>query len=198
MESFGLGMARRCARLLPAPLRRAIRLHRFRRLPDRVYLESRILPWLAARGVTQLLSVGCQDYTAHYGALLRRLGVGLSTADLDPQAAAFGASHHLRKSVTALVAADFPRLPDGVLLNGVIGWGLDAPAEIEAGFAALARLLPAQAPLVVGWNLERAGDPAALPACRALFRRCAGPTGETRVAIPGSTHVYDFFLRAPG
>jgi hypothetical protein len=197
MEAARPSLARRCAALLPAKLRHAIWLHRFRRLPDRAFLEGRILPWLAAQGTTHLLSVGCQDYTMHYEALLDRMGVRLSTADIDPAAAAFGASHHVVKGVVALRPADFPRPLEALLLNGVIGWGLDDPAEIDAAFVALAGLLRADAPLVVGWNAERSADPDGQAACRALFRRCPGPTGKSRVPIAGSTHIYDFFRKAP-
>jgi hypothetical protein len=205
MEAAHMSMVRRCARLLPAGLRRTVWRYRFRRLPDRVYLEARILPWFAARGATHLLSVGCQDYgmTRHYEGLLDRAGVRLSTADIDPAAAAFGAAYHVTKGVAALLPGDCPRRVEGVLLNGVIGWGLDDPAEIDAGFTALAGLMRGDTPLVVGWDEERSADPAEQAACRAFFRRCAGPTGESRVTIAdstrfnGLTHVYDFFLRAP-
>jgi SAM-dependent methyltransferase len=196
-----------CTRPVPkpwrAPMREAVTKRRFRRLPDRRYLERKILPWLARESGPQphILSIGCQVMTAHYERLLARRGAHYSTVDIDPEASRFGARHHLVKSVTDLAPPDFPTPVDAVLFNGVIGWGLDEPKDLEAAFAALAALLQPGSHLILGWNTDRRIDPIAdIDNATALFSVCPGPTDEKRVTFPGVTspgsyHVYDFLRR---
>jgi hypothetical protein len=189
-----------CTRPVPVRWRRAMRarfeVEDMRKLVDRRYLEHKILPWLARESGPHLLSIGCRAYTVHYEAMLKRRGATLSTADIDPTASCYGAKRHLVKSVTELTSSDFPTPVDGILFNGVIGWGLDDPNDIEAAFAAMAALLRPQSLLVVGWNTDRSADPiATVQSAASLFTSCPGPTGVERVTFPVSTHVYDFLRR---
>lgn len=187
-----------CTRPVPKRWREGINRQLVRRLPDRRYLEREILPWLACESGLQphILSIGCLSHTVHYEAMLKRRGARYSTVDINPAASPYGARHHVVKNVTDLVPSDFPASVDGVLFNGVIGWGLDEPQDIEDAFAALAVLLRRGSLLVVGWNTDRSADPiAAIQNATALFSVCPAPTGEDRVTFPGSTHVYDFLRR---
>lgn len=165
-------------------------------LPDRLYLERYILPWLVKPNGGIVLSIGVAEYTAHYERLVQKLGGVLHTADIDPEVAQFGAQSHLVRSVAELQASDFPSPPSAVLFNGVIGFGLDDERDIAGAFEVLASLLPRDGKLVVGWNTDRTADPIeTIGEARRLFERSKGPTGRTRVTFAGSTHTYDFLRR---
>lgn len=166
-----------------------------RTFPDRRYLERHILPWLVAHSGPHIVSIGCRAYTVHYEAMVERLGGDFATVDLDPEAGRHGAKRHVVKSVTDLTASDFPAGVDGILFNGVIGWGLDGPDQIDRAFGVLSGLLRPGSLLVVGWNTDRSADPMLRLAHYPSLSLCDGPTGATRVTFPNSTHVYDFLRR---
>ncbi|MEZ5081799.1 MAG: hypothetical protein R2878_14320 [Thermoleophilia bacterium] len=105
------------------------------RTEDRRVLQAEILPWLSGlhRG-GRVLFVGCEWYTRGY----RRWfdPDGYRTMDIDPAKAAHGATQHVTDSM-ANMAHHFPAGSlDLVICNGVIGWGLDDPADIEAALSA--------------------------------------------------------------
>ena len=188
-------------KLLPASWRESLRRRMGDRvprsfLPDRIFLERHILPWLVKPDGGTILSVGVAEYTAHYEGLVRKLGGVLHTADIDPNVAQFGAQSHVVRSVTELRASDFPSPPAAILFNGVIGFGLDDERDIEKAFETLAGLLSAEGKLVVGWNTDRTADPIATTAAvHRFFDRCSGPTGRMHITFTGSTHTYDFLRR---
>jgi hypothetical protein len=184
---------------VPEPLRRDIRQRRFsaeiNALADRRFMEVEIFPWLARSGVTHLLSIGCQVYTAHYERVLGRYGIQLTTSEIEPEAKRFGAKRHLTADVTQLMPSDFPQLFDAVLFNGVIGHGLDSQPGIDDGLAALVALMRPRAPLICGWNVGRSFDPDEEVYAKAGLEEIPGPTGVSRVTFDTVTHVYDFLRR---
>ncbi|MER2604701.1 MAG: hypothetical protein ABTQ29_02620 [Siculibacillus sp.] len=187
--------------VLPKAVRQGIhaRYHAavVRRLPDRVFMESRIFPWLEAQKPRRVLFVGVRAYTEHYPRLLAERGMHVWTVDIDPDAARWGAADHLTRDVCALVPADFPEPFDAVVFNGVIGWGVDEPEPILAALGALRSLVPDGAPMVIGWNDDRSRDPLALAGVSEQWESIAGPSGTTRRAFEGVTHVYDFVRARP-
>ena len=181
---------------LDLPLRsRRQNVKRIMNLPDRHYLEDRIMPWLVAPG-TALLSIGTREYTVHLENVAERGGGRLITVDIDPEAARFGASRHICADVSRLQPDDLPESVSAVLFNGVIGHGLNEPDDIRRAVAALGGILPPAAKMVVGWNTNKSMDPFDMvPDLARLFRRCPGPDGQERVIFDGVTHVYDFLER---
>lgn len=166
------------------------------RLPDRVFFESRVLPFLAARGARQVLYLGCRMYTAHYPERFEQAGMMMWTADIDPEAARFGApGRHLVRDATALSRADFPVSFDAAVFSGVIGYGLNDPAAIGRALGAMADLLAPGGVLVLGWNTDRSIDPAGTPTMLRYFTRLADPALPARTAFDGVTHVFDVFER---
>jgi len=168
---------------------------------DRRLLEDRILAYYAALpGPLEILSVGVRAYTAHYERLLH--GHRYRTIDIDPRAARFGSSQgHVVDSVAAagrhFAAGSF----DLVLLNGVIGWGLNDRAEAEDALTALHGVLRDGGVLIVGWNdiaLRRPFAPRQLQALR-VFRRYRLPPLAAEVVETGSLnrHRFEFFVK-PG
>ncbi len=119
------------------------------RLADRTFLEETIFPWLGATQKT-ILFVGTRLYTAHYPRLLPQLD--FHTIDIDPKNRIFGTSgKHLTGDVTRL-GDYYPPAFDAVVLNGVIGWGLDDKRDVDAALRQIAGVLKPGGPLILGWN----------------------------------------------
>lgn len=190
------------SKLLPARLRHrvyaALEPHIVRRLPDRRFMEQRIVPALAADGAKRVLFVGCRSYTEHYPAVFARHGMELWTCDIDPEAARFGAAgRHRTIDVCKVSAAHFPVRFDAIVFSGVVGFGVDEPAAVHAALRALSGLLRSKGRLVLGWNSDRSADPLGDQRITELFtpRPLAGV--PVRARFETVTHVYDFLAPTP-
>ncbi len=185
--------------VVPQPLRQELHEHRVavatRKLADRQFMEAYIFPWLARAGAQRILSIGCRNYSAHYERVLTRYGIEFTTNDIDPYARRFGAKRHVIADVRFLKPSDFSEPFDAILLNGVIGFGLDEQPAVDNALAALAALVPSGALLICGWNVGRGFEPDAEVYGRAGFDETRGPTGPSRVTFDTVTHVYDFLRR---
>ncbi len=122
-----------------------------RRTRDRRVLDEEILPrFVADPACHRVLFVGCDWYTRHYETMFA--GRDYWTLELDSSRAGFGGSQHVVGDLRELSL----HFPDGgfdlIVCNGVIGWGLNEPAEVERAMAACARALAPGGCLVIGWN----------------------------------------------
>jgi len=134
-----------CGRLLGFKPR-----HRAR---DRRVLDEQILPRLAAEDrFRRVLFVGCDWYTEHVEDLFLARGREYATIEIDPARAGHGARRHFVGSLSA-VADHFPEDSlDLIICNGVIGWGLNEPLEIERSLRACAAALAPGGVLLLGWD----------------------------------------------
>lgn len=165
---------------------------RIRALPDRRYFREQIVPWLAAAGARNVLEVGCRRYTRDHARLFAGHGMTLWTCDIDPAAARFGAKgRHRTVDVCRMRADTFPLVFDAVCLNGVIGFGVDQPAQIVAAVVAISAILQPGAHVVVGWNTDRSIDPLTLPGVARRLVSVEGGRVPSRVTFDGVTHVFD-------
>lgn len=163
---------------------------------DRRYMTRNILPTIAAAGFRKVLFVGTRGYTAAYGKMFDGTGTEFWTSDIDPDAARYGAPG---RHVTCDVGEIDRHFPAGtfdlVILNGILGWGVDSRVAMRGVFRALNRTLAPGGLLLVGWNADRLADPATLPFVEALFQ----PTGfghlPGRKAFSDVTHVYRWFRK---
>jgi SAM-dependent methyltransferase len=119
--------------------------------PDRVFLEDVIVPgFLAMDDIRKVLDIGVAWYTKTYPKLFA--GVEYWTVDVDPDKQRIAGANHRTVSATHLAEA----FPEGgfdlVVCNGVIGWGLNSPPDVERGLDACADVLRPGGWLVVGWN----------------------------------------------
>lgn len=164
---------------------------------DRRVLEEAILPEVARRGGA-ILFVGVQSYTAHYPALCEAGGGQCMTLDFDPGVAGFGAAgRHATGCVTQLGTL----LPDAqfttIVMNGVLGFGVNRFSHQRAAVAACFAALAPGGVLVLGWNDRRVHAP--------LFEEIAAhwadyrPFGTLppRLWVTGTDHNFAFF-RARG
>lgn len=167
--------------------------------PDRKVLEQAILPWLSRRaGVEQVLFVGCDWYTRGYRKWFKP--DGYITVDFDPRKKRFGSSRrHIVGSVAHLSRHVAPGSLDAVICNGVFGWGLDDPADIEAAFSAIVASLRSGGWLLFGWNdvpHRRPMQPHDIQALAALRPSVIEPLGVSRTEPLGeSRHIFEMFTK---
>lgn len=170
--------------------------------PGRRVLEGEIFSELARDpAVSRVLFVGVQWYTARYP---EHFGDKMfATIDPDPSVASCGGTPHVVGQVQDL-ERHFPGLAfDAIILNGVIGYGLNSPADVDGALAACATALRPAGWLVLGVNELRRGyvDPAACPACPAFEPRPFGPRAVSRIDIAEPfkerTQTFLFWQRRP-
>lgn len=169
--------------------------------PDRRLLRRQILPALAADHANRrILSVGVAWYTQDYGdAFPDKTFV---TMDIDPSRAPFGGRDHVVGDLRDLeLHFDASRPFDVILMNGVIGYGLDNADDIDRGLRASAARLRERGMLVIGVNEEKPThiDPSTVPG-HALFEPHAfGPwdAGRVIVEVPfrERTHTFLFWRK---
>jgi hypothetical protein len=168
--------------------------------PDRRILEGTILPALAAQtNVTRVLFVGVREYTRHYPAFFA--GKLLVTIDPDPAVVGLGAATHIVDGIQNLTRHFGSASFDAIVMNGVIGWGLDAEQDIEAALEASHICLAEGGLLVLGINEQKPNfvDPRLLPA-RHRFRDHVFPalgTSSLTVQTPvaRSSHTFLFWAK---
>lgn len=168
--------------------------------PDRRVLQKQILPRLVEPGRSRrVLFVGVRFYTRNYHRLLG--DAEFVTMDCDPRMARHGTASHVVDRLENL-EHHFAASPfDAIVVNGVIGWGLDSRDGVEAALTACARCLNAGGLLVLGLNERRAATPdlAGLPAWR-LFEPVEFPgLGTSRLVVPTPfderEHTFSFFRK---
>ena len=164
---------------------------------DRRYMTQHILPALAASKVQRVLFVGCKAYTARYGKRLTRAAVDYWTTDINPAAAIWGEKdHHIVCDIAKIDDVCPAELFDAVLLNGVIGDGVDDESEITRTVTAIARILRPNGLLLIGWDsLKKHPDPMQIAAVNTYFRHeCRLPL-PVRKTFPDTDKVYDWLIK---
>ena len=169
-------------------------------MADRRMLTEVILPAVReAVGEADVLFVGVEWYTAGYDALFP--AGNLVTVDIDERQQAHGSARHVTADVRELSQHFAADSFGAVICNGVIGHGLDAPADVEQALAAMARCLAPGGALVIGWNdtdelrvpgLERAAVAAGL-----VPSPGAGLPGWRSESLGPLRHTYDVYRRPP-
>jgi SAM-dependent methyltransferase len=164
---------------------------------DRRYMTQDILAALVKQQVQRVLFVGCRAYTARYGGRLARAGVDYWTTDIDPEAAIWGArGRHIVSDITKIDDVCDPESFDAILLNGVIGDGVDDEDAMNRAVEAIARILKPGGILLIGWNSDKDHpDPMRLAAVATYFcHQCPLPL-PLRKTFPDTDHVYDWLTK---
>jgi hypothetical protein len=170
------------------------------RARDRRILDERILPALAKNDrFHRVLNVGCDWYTQHVEDLFAAHGREYTTLEIDPARARYGAKRHVVAPLSRLGDHFAPGSLDLILCNGVIGWGLDQPAEIEASMAACVTALAPGGVLLLGWDDVPEKLPVAIRDIRALQSlSLASPVDDLPATIATETyarHTFGFFVK---
>jgi hypothetical protein len=165
---------------------------------DRTMLENQILPWYQISAAHQeILFVGTEWFTHGYVRMFSHKS--LSTLDIDPAKARFGADRHMVGSVSELDRHVAEGRLDLVLINGVLGWGLDTLDEAERAIAGCDRCLRPGGHLVIGWNDLAAHRLFRLDEISSLGRFqpfVFPPLGASEVRVANEwRHVFSFYER---
>lgn len=168
-----------------------------RSFDSRQYLTKAIFPALAASNFQRVLFVGCKPYTARYGRRLTRAGIDYWTTDIEPAAAIWGEKdHHIVCDITTIDHVCPPESFDVVLLNGVLGDGVDEKNAMNRAITAIARILRADGILLIGWNSAKEGpDPMALGSVSSHFiQECVLPLPITK-SFSDSPVIYNWLTK---
>lgn len=164
---------------------------------DRRYMVESILPALASSKMQRVLFVGCREYTARYGKQLTRAAIDYWTTDIDPVMAIWGEKdHHIVCDIGNIDKICPAESFDAVLLNGVIGNGLDEESEMNRAVTAIERILRPTGILLIGWNSEKGyPDPMNLEAVTMYFRRGSVLPLPSRKTFLDTDHVYEWLVK---
>lgn len=169
--------------------------------PDRRVLEEDVLPTLALEpGNDRILSVGVAWYTRRYADAF--VGKEYVTLDHDPARSSFGAARHVTAELRDLEQHVPESAPfDVILMNGVIGYGLDTASDVDQALRACAARLRKDGTLVIGLNEERPTnvDPLTVSAHALFAPRPFGRWTSGRVMVPvpfrERTHTFLFWRK---
>lgn len=165
---------------------------------DRVILEKEILPWLARQDdLSRVLFVGCDWYTSKYNRVFARKQY--HTMDIDPTKRRYGSGRHVVDSMANLSAHFAPASLDLIICNGVYGWGLNDPNDIDKAFAGSLESLRPGGRLLLGWNDVEPHNAVPMSAIESLqiFESAIIEPLETstaRLDTPNN-HVFSYFAR---
>jgi hypothetical protein len=169
--------------------------------PDRQLLDGVILAHYArAPGFERVLFVGCKKYNAKNRVLFA--GRSYATIDPNPEAVRFGGSPHIVGRVEEAAAHLGHGSVDAVVMNGVIGFGVDEPPAVERAIAACYAVLRPQGELVLGVNelLHAAADLGSVKALAGFVPFVFPPLGTDRLTVETpfreKTHTFAFYRRA--
>jgi hypothetical protein len=134
---------------------------------DRMILEQVILPSFASTlTVQKVLFVGCAAYTQQYKDIFREKEYW--TIDPKRVKKKYGSERHIVDSIIKIETYITKDYFDVIIMNGVIGFGLNRIGDIEQAINACYATLASQGILLVGWNDTARRTPTDIRAIRAL------------------------------
>ena len=134
---------------------------------DRMILEQVILPAFASTiTIQKVLFVGCAAYTQQYKEIFR----GKEYWTIDPKRAKkkYASERHIIDSIIKIETYIPKNYFDVIIMNGVIGFGLNRIGDIEQAINACYVILASQGILLVGWNDTARRTPVDIRAMHAL------------------------------
>ena len=168
------------------------------RTEDRHILENTILPYIAQSDKYQtIVFVGCDWYTSKYKKYFKRKDYW--TIEIDPAMTRYGAKRHIIDSVSNLEKHFAPGSVDAVICNGVFGFGLNEPRDVEQAFSAIYSRLRINGLLVFGWNNLPRHKPFPVEQISSLekFRPYVFPALGTDMLMINNSHqhIFNFYSR---
>src|SRR6266516_4176181 len=119
--------------------------------PDRSILEETILPYFGQdKHYQRILFVGCSAYTQWYEKFFENKEYW--TIDHKPIKRKYGSQRHIVDNIINLARYFRHNYFHVIIMNGVIGFGLDKPDEIEKALDACFDMLDRGGILMLGWN----------------------------------------------
>jgi hypothetical protein len=164
---------------------------------DRFILEEVILPYFAKDTRCQkVLFVGCAAYTQWYEEIFQHQEYW--TIDPKRVKQKYGSKRHLIDSIARIRRYVTNDYFDVIVINGVIGFGLNHISDIEPAIDACYEVLARQGILLIGWNDTAQRTPIDLRAIHAIrqFREYTfEPLRTCHYRTAGSHHHTFSFYR---
>jgi hypothetical protein len=136
---------------------------------DRTVLEKVILPHFAGTiTVQKVLFVGCSAYTQRYKEYLGNKEYW--TIDPKHMKRKYGSQRHIIDSITNVGRYVAKGYFDVIIMNGVIGFGLNRVGDIGQAIDACYEALASGGILIVGWNDMASRTPVDIRTIRALSK----------------------------
>jgi hypothetical protein len=166
---------------------------------DRSILEDVILPSFSKNVSCQkILFVGCSAYTQWYAEFFQHKEYW--TIDPKPVKRKYGSNRHINDSITHIGRYVGENYFDAIIMNGVIGFGLNRVDDIEHALHACYAVLARQGILLVGWNETTRRTPIDLRTLRALSQfheYTFEPLQACHYRTEGShRHTFSFYRKA--
>ncbi len=134
---------------------------------DRVILEDIILPYFGrSREYQKVLFVGCAAYTQWYEKFFSEQEYW--TIDQKKIKRKYGSANHIADSIVNLERHLPKNYFNCIIMNGIIGYGLNNVADTESGLRVCFNMLDTQGILVLGWNDSRWRKPVEIGEIQAL------------------------------
>jgi hypothetical protein len=136
---------------------------------DRSILEEILLPYFAKNiSFHKILFVGCSAYTQWY----EKIFDGKEYWTIDPKHVKrkYGAKYHIVDSITNIGRYVSKNYFDVIIMNGVVGYGLNRVSDIEQAIDACYEALVSEGILLVGWNDTPRRTPIDIRAMHALSK----------------------------
>lgn len=134
---------------------------------DRILLEQTIFPYLSQSDAYQrILFVGTAWYNLHYPRLFQNKEFW--TLEIDPKLARFGSPKHIIDSCTNIDRHFDENSLDCIILNGVFGFGLNDPTDMEQTCFTIHKSLRPNGLLLLGYNTLPDSTPCPIDHIQAL------------------------------
>ena len=166
---------------------------------DRVILEQCILPHFARDlAVHKVLFVGCSAYTRKY----KEFFGAQEYWTIDPKRVKrkYGSERHIVDSIINIRKHVVKNYFDVVIMNGVIGFGLNRIRDIERAVDASYEVLASGGVLLVGWNDTARRTPIDIRAVQAIGKFCEyrfDPLQACHYRTEGwQHHTFSFYRKA--
>jgi hypothetical protein len=165
---------------------------------DRILLEQTIFPFLIQSDPYQrILFVGTAWYNLHYPRLFQHKEFW--TLEIDPNLAPFGSRNHTIDSCTTIDRHFHENSLDCIILNGVFGFGLNDPNEMEQTCIAIHKTLKPDGLLILGYNTLPDSTPCPIDHIQALklFSPFTFPPLNTHIlqSDPTNQHWFQFLSK---
>jgi hypothetical protein len=166
---------------------------------DRLILENDVLPYFARDlTVQKVLFVGCSTYTQKY----KEFFSAKEYWTIDPKRVKrkYGSERHIVDSITNIGRHVVKNYFDVVIMNGVIGFGLNRISDIEQAIEACYEVLASGGLLLVGWNDTARRAPIDIRAIHAIGKFCEHafePLQACHYRTAGwEGHTFSFYRKA--
>lgn len=166
---------------------------------DRNVLENIIFPYLLANfDLKTVLDIGREDYQEFYNIIFKNQEFW--TLDYNPEHQEFGApGRHIIDDAGNVKKYWQDNYFDLIILNGVIGWGLNDIEKIENALSGIIDILKPGGLLIIGWNNFKDVDvvnPDSIKALGRLKPFLFPPLKTDKFECVNGNHTYNFYSKS--